>query len=439
VADVRWRSGRHGWEYLHGRRWKPGYPPSEVVEAKFRADLARARRRRWWPWAAGAVLAAVLAALIVVAGEQSPSRHPTAGTTTPTTGPHATATTGHVPTTATPTTFVPSTTPPAAVTWRVIASPAAPLAALACPGATSCVAVGGSGSAGAILATTDGGTAWSPQTPPAATPALAAVACPSASECLAVGGTSVVETTDAGRSWKAVTLGTGVLKGIACPSVSTCVAVGDVPATSAGGQCTSSGESFTTTDAGTSWSTPTYLSCEALSAVACTSSTSCVAAGSFHEVASGDRSRGMVVQTLNAGGTWTRQYLLTARGRAKGGTSSTLAGVACPTATTCEAVGTSRQHAYNVSTDGGTTWARQLGDTPVGSRSWDAVACGTASTCVAVGASPPVYLSVNGRWRATTLPAGTGLLDGAACPTTTRCVAVGQGPSGGGTVAAFRY
>ena len=67
-------------------------------------------------------------------------------------------------------------------------------------------------------------------------PGASAIACPSASDCFAVGqgyaypsySADIVATTDAGTTWTPQTVpsGVGVLLRIACPSTSDCFAVG---------------------------------------------------------------------------------------------------------------------------------------------------------------------------------------------------------------------
>ena len=81
--------------------------------------------------------------------------------------------------------------------------------AIACVSTQLCWAVGSdpSGTVGVVLATSNGGTTWSPQILPSGTGPLTGISCASTSQCGAVGsnpaGTtgSVVATTNAGTTW----------------------------------------------------------------------------------------------------------------------------------------------------------------------------------------------------------------------------------------------
>ena len=70
---------------------------------------------------------------------------------------------------------------------------------VACPSASTCVAVGGD----TILWSTDGGRTWRSQ-PSGATNVLFGVACPGPSTCVAVGGDTILRSTDGGRTWRSV-------------------------------------------------------------------------------------------------------------------------------------------------------------------------------------------------------------------------------------------
>jgi hypothetical protein len=125
-----------------------------------------------------------------------------------------------------------------------------------------------------------------------------------------------------------------------------------------------------------------------------------------------------------------------------GSTGTTLVGVACPSATRCEAVGY-----YNTSSNvqvplaegwNGTTWAVQTTPNPAGAAQTEllAVACPKATRCEAVGYSQPASggsFTVAERWNGTTWalqttpsPGATqSALQAVACPSTTDCEAVG--------------
>lgn len=105
------------------------------------------------------------------------------------------------------------------------------LAAVSCPTADRCVAVGGDPTAahpaGVALTSSDGGASWTTGAVPAGSGPLSAVSCPSASVCVAVGAGALV-TFDGGRRWTAVPLpaGTGTLTGVSCAGTGDCTAVG---------------------------------------------------------------------------------------------------------------------------------------------------------------------------------------------------------------------
>ena len=167
--------------------------------------------------------------------------------------------------------------------------------AVICPDTETCMTAGyvpglpGRGT-GAIAVTDDGGTTWAAATVPAGVGLLHSIACASTLYCLAVGTTSttltdvaeghgeMLATTDGGNAWTAVTAPAGVddAFGIACPSMSNCAAVG-TEWTSANSPV---GGVVTTTDAGGTWRAPASRYVPAgLDAVDCPTTTSCVAAG----------------------------------------------------------------------------------------------------------------------------------------------------------------
>ena len=95
--------------------------------------------------------------------------------------------------------------------------------------------------------------------------------------------------------------------------------------------------------------------------------------------------------------------------------------VACPSVTTCYAVGN------NIvgSTDAGMTWHEQS-DAP-GTQTLDAIACPSTTTCYAVGGEEIFVTTDAGqRWSEETAPTGTDPLSGIACSSATTCVAVGN-------------
>ena len=78
------------------------------------------------------------------------------------------------------------------------------------PGSQHCTAIGllSGGPGSVILDTTNGGTTWAPQTPPAAATALNGISCSSDTTCLAT-GSHVIGTTDGGSQWNDLGAPTG--------------------------------------------------------------------------------------------------------------------------------------------------------------------------------------------------------------------------------------
>ncbi len=285
---------------------------------------------------------------------------------------------------------------------------------VACPSATTCLAVGTDNTSGVVTTATLAGSTWA-WTPASEVPSdasgtgsLAAVACPSATTCLAVGGdgnnlgiVDQASLTSAGWTWSPATSlippssGTGTLSAIACPSATTCVAVG-----------TDGSEGVTATAtsgaAGWTWSPEVRVDLGqaspglgGLNAVACPSTTTCVAVGS-------DNSDAVTTTgTADASGwTWSPEVIVTPD--ASGG--GELTGVACPSAMICVAVGSTIANGDVVSQQTGGTYSAEIatgsvtGATvtwspvsdvapdPTGSDALAAVTCVSASSCLAVGA-----------------------------------------------------
>jgi outer membrane protein assembly factor BamB len=152
---------------------------------------------------------------------------------------------------------------------------------VACPTATNCFATG---DGGVVLATTDGGGTWSPQSAPTAS-RLTSIACPNASTCYAVGeGGTTVATTDGGGTWN-IQLPYGTLNwlyGIVCPTSSTCLSVGH-------GDSPSDAGMLATTDGGSTWVRQDLAGWDegALGGIACPTSSRCFAAGADGTVLAG--------------------------------------------------------------------------------------------------------------------------------------------------------
>ena len=133
---------------------------------------------------------------------------------------------------------------------------------ITCFNVTDCWAVGSSGTSPsttqAVIATTDGGASWTPQTPPHSGGQLSSVACTSSLDCWAVGtnGTTptIIATSDGGTSWSPQTAPSGApeLTDVACvPASTSCWVSGESTSTSGPGIA---GFVLNTTNGGTTWS-----------------------------------------------------------------------------------------------------------------------------------------------------------------------------------------
>ena len=298
-------------------------------------------------------------------------------------------------------------TPPlaSAATITDLADPAMAtgvLSAVACPSATTCLAVGSGPFQGATAAASavDGAWMWGPLTASSGDAASffswSGVACPSATTCLAVGAdnTNGVVTTAtlsaATWTWSPASevpndaSGTGDLAAIACPSTTTCLAVGS------DGDSLGIAEQASLTGASWTWSPPTPLTppssgAGALAAIACPSATTCLAVGT-------DGSQGVATVATRAGAGWTwSPEVRVALGQASPGLGG-LNAVACASPTTCVAVGSDNSDA--VTTTGtaaasGWTWTPETIVTPDASGGGEltGVACPSARICVAVGST----------------------------------------------------
>lgn len=337
------------------------------------------------------------------------------------------------------------------------ASPSGSLSSVACASASSCVAVG-TYSGGALLETLSG-TTWTPTVAPvpataAASPnaTLSSVSCASAASCVAVG-----QYTDSsgnyqglidvlsGTTWKPVSapVPAGVTSGgdltsVACASATSCTAVGD---------------HLVVTLSGTTWtSTVAPLPADAfrsdstalLAAVACRSESSCVAAGSYP----GPLGFGEALLEARSGAKWRPvKAPLPADAEPDG---AFLYSVACPSASSCVAVGyySDPLNQVLVETLSGATWApstplpADAGPVKDDSNVLSSVACTPTFACVAIGEYRNSSGNIAGlleirsgtAWTPTTMPFAAGLgtsPTSVACASAALCVAAdGNSPPG---------
>jgi len=275
---------------------------------------------------------------------------------------------------------------------------------------------------------------------------LGAVACATTRRCWAVGvpgpnatmpagdSTVIVATTNGGASWTPQTVAGGYtpeLSGLACPTTTDCLAVGS--------NGSSSGVVVVTHDGGTHWdSATTPTGAIAVESVVCDGLTECTALVSNGTTVWSARS-------ADFGQTWTQMGNLPASFVADGALSC-LAGGACLVPGYTPTSAGHGQGALAVSGDGGQTWGS--GSVPTGTGVLQAAECPTASLCLAAGststtvsdvaaAAGELLQSADGgmTWSAATAPPVDDSY-GMACPTAQLCALVGANWSGSPAVAA---
>ena len=333
------------------------------------------------------------------------------------------------------------TTTNGGATWNAekIPSVVGSLSAVSCFSPTTCEAGGkeaGNSQEAVIIGTTDGGHTWTPQPiPTGVANGITGISCASAKICEAVSNSVILGTTNGGKGWGTQTYptaGSNGLTGISCPSTAVCEAVGDVSGT----QGTIL---FGTTDADAANGAATwraqrqpseYDTGGSLQGIACPTVSICEALGTF--------SGGVILGTTNAnapkGATWTSQT-------APGLGGDTLNGVSCPSATTCEAIGY-QQSAPGAptspvvlgSTNHGTTWTAQSlpgVETKLQTRLLS-IGCTTGtSTCEAVGSGSAGGVALKTttagtKWATQNTPGGPNSLDTVACVDYAICIAGGD-------------
>jgi len=294
------------------------------------------------------------------------------------------------------------------------ASQSAALTGVACPAATTCVAVGAyattfTGTSQALIETWDGA-AWSAASPSGGSPGtsveLARVSCASRTTCYAAGsaappagaGQALVEAWD-GNSWSSAG---GVAPGGTTSSRLAAVACDADGCWAAGSEVTGAGFAVGLAErlvTGTWTPVPTAepqgQEVNALSSVACASpGPFCVSVGSHSTEASAET----LVESWR-GGAWSA----VASPSAGGSMNSFLNGVACASATACWAVGEAEPTSNGVSPTSidtastlveawnGSSWSIASSPNPTGAQisSLSSVSCASTTDCWAVGDSYP--------------------------------------------------
>jgi hypothetical protein len=294
---------------------------------------------------------------------------------------------------------------PNGTSWSTVASPNpagsvnSSLAGVSCPSATNCFAVGTSGNSPTkTLIERWNGSTWSivpsPNRSSTSSNRLRSISCPSATSCFAVGsfdnGTvkTLVERWN-GTAWSIVaspnqsSAETNMLESVSCADATSCVAVGqylDQPVTYS--------KTLVERWNGTAWSivtspNPAGAVESSLAGVSCPSATSCFAAGDWLATSASTKS---LIERWN-GATWS---VVTSADRASA-THSTLSGISCSSVTSCVAVGgdhgSSGQYETLVKVFSGTTWSIAPSPNPTGATDafLRAVSCPATTNCFAAG------------------------------------------------------
>jgi len=327
---------------------------------------------------------------------------------------------------------------------------------LTCVSSTSCIGVGTDNAPSnqeVFSVGTQSGVLWSWSTTKVVSPdgsgggVLYGVACPTATTCVAVGQDNddqsiATSGTYSSSSWSwtssevlsSESSGFSVLNSVACPETNTCIAVGE-------DNSAKSVYTIGTEVAGAwSWSTPAEITPDSsgygtLYSVSCASPVACVAVGED------GGSQAIVTSASRSGSTWTWTNSSTVASDTTG--EGLLASVDCPTPTVCVAVGEDGDN-YSDATTGtlsGGSWS-WLPERAYGVGGFDEsitdVSCSSSTFCLAVGqdnysGGQPSYFvgtSTSGTWTWTppSEPAGEsvgGGFNGVDCVSSTLCITAG--------------
>ena len=311
------------------------------------------------------------------------------------------------------------------------------LQAVDCSSTDSCIAVGSGftgtfeGGESVTLAERWDGTSWQVlPTPdlPGSGGGLNGVSCPWPTFCFAVGGSStgpLVEVWN-GTRWSIQStpaLPNGTLNAVSCSGILACTAVG--VRTGGGGSLAMRWE-------GAGWHvqpTPNPAGVPQLNGVSCPLKRTCTAVG--ESLADGSPFVTRWFGLVNAWG-------LQSAPKPEGADSASLAGVSCPVAPVCVAVGRSAVALGPITAMAerriGSTWSLLPGP-GAGASSLAAVSCPTLALCRAVGTAPDYFTQIAERfdgtnWQVESIPLNVGggprpTLTDISCPSRFFCMAVG--------------
>lgn len=281
------------------------------------------------------------------------------------------------------------------------------LAGVACASASQCFAVGSTGGATTLIEEWSG-SSWavvaSPNGPNGFD-ALTGAACAGPTRCFAVGnsaganGSSTLIDEWDGSAWSVVpspnnsggagTMARDILDGVACPAANLCFAVGTWSAAS---PATPANQVPTNTLVeewdGSTWSVVASPNGpdqnNVLAGVACPSPTSCWAVGSSSQTAAGANGSSSLIEQW-VGSAWAVVGSHSAPGSSP---QASLAGVACPSPGFCWAVGSSGSTTLVEGWDG-SSWSTTASPNVGFVNALSGVACPSAGQCYAVGSFTP--------------------------------------------------
>jgi hypothetical protein len=217
-------------------------------------------------------------------------------------------------------------------TWSTVPSPSGHIVGVSCTSASFCEAVG-TAYPKYFIAQWNGST-WS--TVPSPGVSFSGVSCPSSSFCMAAGSGGTAEWNGSKWSTVASPAAGNILEGISCVSASACTTVGYIQTNS------NVGTTLIEQWNGATWSvvpspspnyTPYSLNIDELYGVSCTSASACTAVGYYgatNNLQHGPSTSGSMIEQWD-GTSWTAP--------ATASSGVTFAGIACPTASDCIAVG----------------------------------------------------------------------------------------------------
>ncbi len=264
------------------------------------------------------------------------------------------------------------------------------LSGISCPTTTSCMAVGSTGAvpgAGIVLTTRDGGAKWAEASVPTGAFVLTTVVCSTSDDCIAItsDGTNTwsASTLDFGHTWTQegnLPVGFSNPRSLSCSVAGNCLVAGYTPTTTGHGQ----GAIVVSTDGGQTWSAATVPpNLGVLQSATCATPASCVAVGTTSTTVSDVvPATGLQLVSADGGHTWALSPLTPP--------VNDVYGVACPSPVVCAIVGTDWKGNPAIGTggvahsvDGGARYTSST--TAYVPLTLTALACPSVTTCIAVG------------------------------------------------------